>query len=53
MVRIISGTLAEVGIGRIPESEIGEIIDSCDRKRAGMTAPPEGLFLKKVFYDEF
>ncbi len=53
MVRIISGTLAEVGIGRIPETEIGEIINSCDRKRAGMTAPPEGLFLKKVFYDEF
>ena len=50
MVRIISGTLAEVGMGRITPEEIWKIINSCDRKRAGMTAPPEGLFLKKVLY---
>ncbi len=50
MVRIISGTLAEVGMGRIAPCDIGKIIDSCDRRQAGMTAPPEGLFLKKVLY---
>lgn len=50
MVRIIAGTLVEVGVGRIEEDSISEIIASCDRRRAGMTAPPEGLFLKKVFY---
>ncbi len=50
MVRIISGTLAEVGMGRIAPEDIKSIIDGCDRRRAGMTAPPEGLFLKKVLY---
>ncbi len=50
MVRIISGTLAEVGMGRISAEDIRSIIESCDRRRAGMTAPPEGLFLKKVLY---
>lgn len=51
MVRIITGTLAEVGLGRIKADDIPEIIASCDRKRGGMTAPPHGLFLKKVYYD--
>lgn len=50
MVRIITGTLVDVGVGRISENEISSIIESCDRRRAGMTAPPEGLFLKRVFY---
>lgn len=50
MVRIIAGTLVEVGVGRIMESDISDIIAQGDRRRAGMTAPPEGLFLKKVFY---
>lgn len=51
MVRIISGTLAEVGMGRLEADDIPGIIQSCDRRSAGMTAPPEGLFLKKVFFD--
>ncbi len=51
MVRIIAGTLIDVGTGKIEPLEIADIIKSCDRKRAGMTAPPEGLFLKKVLYD--
>lgn len=51
MVRIITGTLAEVGFGRIKAEEIPEIIRSCDRRRGGLTAPPQGLFLKKVYYD--
>lgn len=51
MVRIITGTLVEVGTGRKSVEDIEKIIRECDRREAGMTAPPEGLFLKKVFYD--
>lgn len=51
MVRIIAGTLADVGFGKIQPEDIPDIIKSCDRKKAGATAPPEGLFLKKVFFD--
>lgn len=50
MVRIIVGTLTEVAFGRISPDDIPEIIASCDRSRAGMTAPAEGLFLNKVSY---
>ena len=50
MVRIIVGTLTEVAFGRIEPSDIPEIIASLDRSRAGMTAPPEGLYLNLVFY---
>lgn len=52
MVRIIAGTLLYVGIGKIPPSDIPNIIASCDRKLAGKTLPPEGLTLEKVFYKE-
>ncbi len=51
MVRIITGTLAEVGFGRIRVEDMPEILASCDRTRCGLTAPPQGLFLKKVYYD--
>lgn len=50
MVRIIVGTLTEVAFGRISPDSIPEIIASCDRSRAGMTAPAEGLYLNKVIY---
>lgn len=50
MVRIITGTLAYTAIGRIKEDEIKEIILSCDRRRAGITAPPHGLKLISVVY---
>lgn len=50
MVRIIAGTLAYVGCGRLRAEDMPEIIASRDRKRAGITAPPEGLFLTEVFY---
>ena len=49
MVRIIVGTLADVGTGRIEVSDIPEIICSKDRRQGGITAPPQGLFLKKVY----
>ena len=50
MVRIIVGTLTEVAHGRILPEQIPEIIASRDRRRAGMTAPPEGLYLNRVWY---
>ena len=50
MVRIIAGTAVEVSLGRIPIDIIGEIFTSRRRDMAGITAPPEGLFLEKVFY---
>ena len=52
MVRIIAGTLAGVGAGRFSPDEMDGIIVSKDRKRAGPTAPPQGLYLKEVFYDK-
>ena len=51
MVRIIAGTLADAGIGKIAPGEIKSIIDSADRTRAGATAPPQGLYLKEVYFD--
>ncbi len=45
MVRIIAGTLIEVGEGRFAPSDIPDIIRSCDRNRAGNTAPAKGLTL--------
>jgi len=50
MVRNIVGTLMEVGRGKILPEEIKEILLSRDRKKAGPTAQPQGLFLVEVFY---
>ena len=50
MVRIIVGTLMDVAEERILPSELPLILASCDRKRAGRTAPPHGLYLWKVDY---
>lgn len=50
MVRIISGTLVDVGYGKIQPEEIKEIIESKDRKKAGKTLPPQGLYLVEVTY---
>jgi tRNA pseudouridine38-40 synthase len=51
MVRILSGTLVYVGLGKIRPEDIPAIIESKDRKRGGPTLPPNGLVLVKVFYD--
>jgi tRNA pseudouridine38-40 synthase len=51
MVRILVGTLSEVGTGRRPASEVSEILASRDRTRAGITAPAHGLELLEVRYD--
>lgn len=50
MVRIISGTLAEVGLGKIKPEEIPQIILDRKRENAGKTLPSYGLFLVKVEY---
>lgn len=50
MVRIIAGTLVDVGMGKIPVEDIPDIIESGDRMRAGKTLPPNGLFLLRVEY---
>jgi len=52
MVRAIVGTLLEVGNGKLNTSEFKEIVLAKDRKKAGMNAPPEGLFLTSVTYPE-
>lgn len=50
MVRIISGTLVDVGLGKINPHDIPEIINSKDRTRAGKTLPAHGLYLVEVYY---
>lgn len=50
MVRIISGTMVDVGLGKIKPEEIPEIIKSKERSRAGKTLPPQGLYLVEVYY---
>lgn len=50
MVRIIAGTLMYAGCGKINPLDMEDIIASRDRKRAGITAPPQGLCLKEVYY---
>ena len=51
MVRIIVGTLVDVGIGKIESKEIDTIIKSEKRENAGKTLPPQGLYLVKVEYE--
>ena len=50
MVRILTGTLAEVGLGKRKPEEMKTILAAMNREEAGMTAPPEGLFLESVEY---
>lgn len=51
MVRIIAGTLVEVGRGHIRPEEVEGIIAACDRAKAGPTAPARGLRLIEIKYD--
>lgn len=50
MARNITGTLIEVGRGRWPPSYVRELLLARDRRKAGPTAPPQGLFLWKIGY---
>lgn len=52
MVRIIAGTLVQVGKGQIEPEYIKEMLEKCDRTAAGQTAPPQGLTLVNIQYDE-
>ncbi|MBE5964710.1 MAG: tRNA pseudouridine(38-40) synthase TruA [Lachnospira sp.] len=50
MIRIISGTLIEVGLGKKNPEEVKDILEALDRSKAGITAPSTGLFLVSVDY---
>ena len=51
MVRSLVGTMAEVGRGKAPPTQLAELLTSGERRRAGPTAPPQGLYLVEVFYE--
>lgn len=51
MVRILTGTLVEVGLGLKSPDEIPAILAALERAKAGATAPSHGLCMEKVFYD--
>ncbi|MCD7818050.1 MAG: tRNA pseudouridine(38-40) synthase TruA, partial [Lachnospiraceae bacterium] len=51
MVRILTGTLIEVGMGDMLPSQIPMILEENDRSAAGFTAPPHALFLADVYYE--
>ncbi len=50
MVRILTGTLVEIGLGTRKAESILEVLDTGDRQKAGFTAPPQGLCLMEVIY---
>lgn len=52
MVRIMVGTLVEVGLGRRPPAQVGELLARPDRARSGATAPAEGLTLVEVHWPD-
>lgn len=49
-VRIIVGTICNIGQGKWAINKMKEILDSENRNLAGITAPPEGLYLEKIYY---
>ena len=51
MVRAIAGTLVNVGRGYWPEDQVARILQAEDRRKAGPTAPAQGLFLTRVTYE--
>lgn len=51
MVRIISGTLVDVGTGKLKAEWVPKIIEGKNRQMAGHTAPPQGLYLAEVYYN--
>lgn len=51
MVRIIAGTLIEVGMGRREPEMVKKAVDTADRKLAGPTAPPQGLTLVNIEFE--
>ena len=51
-LRIIVGTLVRVGRGFYTPEQVQEILEAKNRKAAGVTAPPQGLFLVGIEYEE-
>lgn len=52
MVRNMVGTLAQVGQGKLTPEDLKRILQSKDRRKAGMAAPARGLYLKRIFYSD-
>ena len=52
MIRILTGTLIEVGLGKRKPEEMEALLASKNREEAGFTAPAQGLCLMSVFYDQ-
>ncbi len=50
MVRALVGTMVDIGRGYTPYADFAAIMEAKDRRRAGMAAPPQGLFLEEVTY---
>ncbi len=53
MVRILTGTLIEVGEGKKKSSDMAAILQAESREAAGFTAPSRGLFLREVYYEDW
>ena len=53
MVRVMVATLVKVGTKEIEPGEVEEILKAKDRSRAPYLAPPEGLYLEKVYYEDY
>ena len=52
MIRIIAGTLVDVGLGRFEPQAVKDILDARDRTKAGKTAPAQGLTLETIYYPD-
>ncbi|MGN6724294.1 MAG: tRNA pseudouridine(38-40) synthase TruA [Tepidisphaeraceae bacterium] len=52
MVRIIAGTLIEIGLGRLSADDMPAMLAACDRRAAGLTAPAQGLYLQWIRFSE-
>jgi len=51
MVRAIVGTLIDVGLGKLTTKDVIAILESEDRSKAGVSVPPQGLFLSRIIYE--
>jgi len=51
MIRNIIGTVVEVGVGRYSVGDVSAMLESKDRRKAGITAPAYALYLEEIFYD--
>jgi tRNA pseudouridine38-40 synthase len=51
MVRIIVGTLVEVGLGKYGSADVKQMLEARNRESAGPTAPPQGLYLQWIRTD--